>query len=1158
MIFPQFSVEGLPITYVPNPYSADGKPIDSQWKDPVRVHTTGSITLSGLQVIDTVAVMEGDRVLVKDQISPAQNGIYNASSGTWRRANDMYLWEQFVGAVVAVEEGATTNDTVWICQAPAAGTPDVTPNNWIPVSAVSGTLGVFTPLRALVTDAIGNPVASATTAQEIAYVSGVTSSVQQQFNALSNQASSAFSIAVDGTNAAASAQSAAATALSTANSAFSVAQIGTDTGSAAYSYAAQAYALAQIGTNTGTAAYQLAQTGSNIAYDAYAIAVTGTNIGSLAYGLATSIGNKYVRTTRFASIGAGTGGAVALPPNSTVVLDDFGGGVDAVITTISAGYPTFSHAFTAAGAIVTTSFDAGGNYTLSGAPSAYPVALIYRVRQTLSDFDSTSTDIIGEYDVESIDAISGTPNQVYVNGSTSVQFGSITLSLPQDIAPTSTPTFAGLTSTGSVYSPNIDQTTQVAYSGSNVAWAAWMLAQIGTEGGVGEVEAIIGTPNQIYANGTSTVAVGGTVTLTLPQDIGTNSSPTFVDVYSQNIATIENTANSAYFIAEVGTNTGTAAYTLAESGSNVAWAAWVLANAGTELPQAGTAAYDIALQAYALAQIGTNTGTAALAAAATAQSTADSAYFIAQIGTNTGTAAYTLAESGSNVAWSAWVLANAGTELPQSSYDLALSAYHLAQIGTNTGSAAYSVAGAAYALAQIGTNTGTAALAAAATAQSTADSAYSIASIGTNTGSTAYSVAESAWNLAQIGTNTGTAAYSLAQTGSNLAWTAYEIAQAGTAPLSLTNLTDVTLSGPTAQQVLTFTGSYWTNDDVPIVISPSSFNLYLDDTASGTAGYNTLKTVSTGPEVLDAISVTSNNPTPIESYISSFADVTVLPAGIWGFESYVSATSAGRSVVVTTDVYRRSIAGVETYLFSGTTDVFTPVATPTRVIATLSTGSFAVSLTDKLVAKYWFIKSAGGNATFTLYHNGSNHSSYIQTTLGLVHNQLSGLQGGGANEFYHVTLNQNDALVGDGGTPSAANPFSTHQTVAAVQNTADSAFSIAQIGTNTGTAAYNLALANSAVFGVSTFTAGTTLPASPGRRVWLGNTSGGQAVFALPSATNWVGYVVHVKKVSTDGNAVIVRSATGTATIDGVLDQSFTTPYMSLQLTTDGTNWYIL
>lgn len=370
--YPQFSADGLPITYVPDPFKADGKPVDSQWKQPVRVHTDSNITLSGLQIIDSIGVMEGDRVLVKDQINPTENGIWIASAGAWRRAPDMQYWPQFVAAVVAVQEGTSTTDTVFVTEVSTTGTVGVTPVNWIPVTAVAGTIPSFTPLRALVTNVIGEPTASPTTAQEIAYVSGVTSSVQQQFNALDNKASSAFSIAVGGTNAAAAASAAAATAQSTANSAYSIAVIGTNTGSAAYSYASQAYALA----------------------------AAGTNIGSLAYTVATSLGDKYVRTTRFASIGAGTGGAVTLPANSAVVLDDFGGGVDAVVSTLEAGRPTFTHAYTSTGNIVTTSFDAAGNYSLSGAPSAYPVALIYRVRQKLSEFDSTSTDIIGSYDLE--------------------------------------------------------------------------------------------------------------------------------------------------------------------------------------------------------------------------------------------------------------------------------------------------------------------------------------------------------------------------------------------------------------------------------------------------------------------------------------------------------------------------------------------------------------------------------------------------------------------------------------------------------------------------------------------------------------------------------------------------------------------------------------
>lgn len=57
-------------------------------KVPVRVATTANITLSGEQTIDGVAVVAGDRVLVKDQTDTAENGIYNAATGAWTRAID--------------------------------------------------------------------------------------------------------------------------------------------------------------------------------------------------------------------------------------------------------------------------------------------------------------------------------------------------------------------------------------------------------------------------------------------------------------------------------------------------------------------------------------------------------------------------------------------------------------------------------------------------------------------------------------------------------------------------------------------------------------------------------------------------------------------------------------------------------------------------------------------------------------------------------------------------------------------------------------------------------------------------------------------------------------------------------------------------------------
>jgi len=55
---------------------------------PVRVATTGNITLSGTQTIDGVSVVAGDRVLVKDQTDQKTNGIYVVASGSWTRATD--------------------------------------------------------------------------------------------------------------------------------------------------------------------------------------------------------------------------------------------------------------------------------------------------------------------------------------------------------------------------------------------------------------------------------------------------------------------------------------------------------------------------------------------------------------------------------------------------------------------------------------------------------------------------------------------------------------------------------------------------------------------------------------------------------------------------------------------------------------------------------------------------------------------------------------------------------------------------------------------------------------------------------------------------------------------------------------------------------------
>ena len=119
--------------------------------------------------------------------------------------------------------------------------------------------------------------------------------------------------------------------------------------------------------------------------------------------LAAILGDRYVETDRFVSIGSGTSGTVTPPSGSTITLDAFGGALDAVVSTISNGKYTDISAKDAAGNIIATTFDAGGNWVFSGTPSAYPVAIIYHVIQPLLTFDPTDTDIVGSFDLENVD-----------------------------------------------------------------------------------------------------------------------------------------------------------------------------------------------------------------------------------------------------------------------------------------------------------------------------------------------------------------------------------------------------------------------------------------------------------------------------------------------------------------------------------------------------------------------------------------------------------------------------------------------------------------------------------------------------------------------------------------------------------------------------------
>lgn len=83
-------------------------------KQSVRAATTANIALAGLQSVDGVALVAGDRVLVKNQTAAKDNGLYVAAAGAWARTADADSNAEVTSAMlVSVEQGATLADTRW-------------------------------------------------------------------------------------------------------------------------------------------------------------------------------------------------------------------------------------------------------------------------------------------------------------------------------------------------------------------------------------------------------------------------------------------------------------------------------------------------------------------------------------------------------------------------------------------------------------------------------------------------------------------------------------------------------------------------------------------------------------------------------------------------------------------------------------------------------------------------------------------------------------------------------------------------------------------------------------------------------------------------------------------------------------------------------------
>lgn len=83
-------------------------------KAPCAAASTGNLTLSGEQTVNTVALVADDRVLVKDQTTATSNGVYVVDTGTWVRAADFDgNYDIAKGTLVYVTGGTSVGKGLW-------------------------------------------------------------------------------------------------------------------------------------------------------------------------------------------------------------------------------------------------------------------------------------------------------------------------------------------------------------------------------------------------------------------------------------------------------------------------------------------------------------------------------------------------------------------------------------------------------------------------------------------------------------------------------------------------------------------------------------------------------------------------------------------------------------------------------------------------------------------------------------------------------------------------------------------------------------------------------------------------------------------------------------------------------------------------------------
>jgi hypothetical protein len=107
--------------------------------------------------------------------------------------------------------------------------------------------------------------------------------------------------------------------------------------------------------------------------------------------------NNEYKITYFTEINSSTG-TVTIPTGATIETDQFTSGADALVSKIQNNQPNGELPETSSGTKVdVSSFDSLGNFTLTGIPNSFPIALIYTLRINSLNYSNLVYDNILEF-----------------------------------------------------------------------------------------------------------------------------------------------------------------------------------------------------------------------------------------------------------------------------------------------------------------------------------------------------------------------------------------------------------------------------------------------------------------------------------------------------------------------------------------------------------------------------------------------------------------------------------------------------------------------------------------------------------------------------------------------------------------------------------------